>query len=410
MMKSISLTNICIYLFSCLTLVISFNLNLDGSYLPFSSDFKETWKYVEKLKENFLADPYPYTVHYPLHYYILSRLDLIFNNPTTVRLFICFVSMVVPYLFFIALKQRYNTENTNILFIICLCIFFIPAFRYSSTWANDRITTDIFILLGSYLFFKNENSNHKDDKHLYGCFLCFALACYSRQFYAVYYALFLIYVLKNKTFKSFLKLSIYSLVLSLPGFYILYKFPYFFGGLKYSGNIFNTLLGNVSSLFVYTLPLFLINIFFNNKNNIFDIKKIIIYFVISLVIFFISYLNYDLSIMGSNGGVFFILSKKIFGNYLFFYFIFIINLTLILLIFDNYKDKFIIFSFVFIFCSIIVPQSVFEPLIFLYFFIFSDSKFKNVFIKNGRAAYLLFGYYILYYLVAQSDVLHKVSF
>ena len=158
------------------------------------------------------------------------------------------------------------------------------------------------------------------------------------------------------------------------------------------------------------MPLFLINIFFNNKNNIFDIKKIIIYFVISLVIFFISYLNHDLSIMGSNGGVFFILSKKIFGNYLAFYFIFIINLTLILLIFDNYKDKFIIFSFVFIFCSIIVPQSVFEPLIFLYFFIFSDSKFKNVFIKNDRAAYLLFGFYILYYLVAQSDVLHKVSF
>ena len=134
-------------------------LGLQGEIfsLAFSTDFEVTWKYVLNLKENFLSDPYPHTVHYPLHYYLLSRLDLIFNDPLIVRLFVCLISMVVPYIFFVALKEKYKNKNINILFIICLSIFFIPAFRYSSVWANDRITTDIFILLGCYLFFKYES-------------------------------------------------------------------------------------------------------------------------------------------------------------------------------------------------------------------------------------------------------------
>ena len=113
--------------------------------------------------------------------------------------------------------------------------------------------------------------------------------------------------------------------------------------------------------------------------------------------------------MGANGGVFFILSKKIFGNYILFYLIFIINFIFILQIFDNYKDRFIIFSFVFIFFSIIVPQSLYEPLIFLYFFLFAESKFKNIFLENKNASFALLAYYIMYYLIAVTDIAHKIK-
>ena len=156
MIKNIHLSNLIIYFFCCLSLLLSFYFNEDGSYSPLSGDFRETWPYVLKLKDSFLSDPHPYTPHYPLHYYLLSRLDLIFNDPLIVRLVICFISMIVPCIFFVALREKYKNKNINILFIICLCIFFVPAFRYSSIWANDRITTDIFILLGSY-FFLNMN-------------------------------------------------------------------------------------------------------------------------------------------------------------------------------------------------------------------------------------------------------------
>ena len=179
--------------------------------------------------------------------------------------------------------------------------------------------------------------------------------------------------------------------------------------MAYSGNIFNTLLGNVSSLFIYTFPIIFLN-FLYNKKKLFNLKKIIIISLLSLIIFFISYLFHDVSMMGQNGGAFFIFSNLIFKNYIAFYIIFIINLISILIIFEDKFDKLIVFSFVFIFCSMIVPQSVFEPLFFLYFFLFSKTKFKNIFLENKKVASYLLLYYIIYYLISKTDILYKISF
>jgi len=407
-MKKINLLNISLYFVCCITLLISFYFNEDGSYTPLSGDFRDTWPYILNLKENILSDPTGYTVHYPLHYILISKLNFIIKDPTGVRFFVMIIAMLIPYIFFVSLNKKFNDKSKNALFLICLSIFFIPAYRYSSIWANDRITTDIFILIGTYFFFSFETSK-KEIKNLYFCLLFFALACYSRQFYTVYYALFLIYIFKICNFKNFFYLSVYSLLLSLPGFYLLLKFPYFYSGLAYSGNIFNTLLGNVSSLFVYTIPIVLIN-FFLVKKNFPELKKISIYLLISLIVFCISYFFHNTNTMGQNGGSFFIFSRLIFNNYLAFYLIFILNFLIILIIFETYFDRVIVFSFVFIFCAIIVPQSVFEPLFFLYFFLYSQSKFKNIFLENSKASYLLFSYYIFYYFVSKTDVLYKITF
>ena len=407
-MKKISLLNISLYLACCITLLFSFYFNEDGSYSPLSGDFRDTWPYVLNLKNNILSDPTGYTVHYPLHYFLLSRLNFVISDPLGIRFTFLIVATTIPFIFFIVLKKKFINKDSNILFLISLCIFFIPAYRYSSIWANDRITTDIFILVGTYFFFSFQKSKNST-KNLYICLLFFALACYSRQFYALYYALFLIYIFKNTSLINTLNLSFYSLVLSLPGFYLLYKLPYFFDGLVYSGNVFNTILGNVSSLFVYTFPIILINYFSSYRSNFFT-KKILANSVISLIVFLVAYFFHDTSTMGQNGGSFFIFSKLIFKNLLFFYFVFIINLIVILTIFENYIDKFIVFSFVLIFCGIIVPQSVFEPLFFLYFFLFSKSDFKDIFFESKKASYLLFLYYIFYYLISKTDVLYKISF
>ena len=152
MKKKIHLSNLIIYFLCSLSLVLSFYFNEDGSFSPLSGDFRDTWPYVLKLKENILANPQSHTAHYPLHYFLLSRINFIFTDPVHVRLVFCIISIIVPFLFFFALSEKYAEKNRNILFIICLCIFFVPAFRYSAVWANDRITTDIFILLGSYFF------------------------------------------------------------------------------------------------------------------------------------------------------------------------------------------------------------------------------------------------------------------
>ena len=66
-------------------------------------------------------------------------------------------------------------------------------------------------------------------------------------------------------------------------------------------------------------------------------------------------------------------------------------------------------DFVFMFCSIIVTQNVFEPLFFLFFFLFSQSKFKNIFLESKKSSFALMIYYIIYYLVAVTDIAYKIK-
>ena len=89
--------------------------------------------------------------------------------------------------------------------------------------------------------------------------------------------------------------------------------------LAFSGNIFNTLIGNVTSLSIYVLPIYLINLFFK-KSLKFNFKFIILIF--PLLLFLITFYFHDAENMGQNGGIFFILSNKIFNSLFFFIFYF----------------------------------------------------------------------------------------
>ena len=128
----IKLNGYVVYLIGFLTLLISFYLDIDGSYNPLSGDFRETWPYVILLKNSFMIDPYPYTMHFPLHYYILSKLNFLFNNPDDVRLIFCIFSFITPYLFFLCLKNKYQAKNLNTLFILSSIILFTPSYIYSA--------------------------------------------------------------------------------------------------------------------------------------------------------------------------------------------------------------------------------------------------------------------------------------
>ena len=406
--NKINLSGYIIYIFSILVLLTSFYFDVDGSDMPLSGDFRDTWPYVVKLKESFFFDPSPWTLHFPLHYFFLSRLNFIFSDPNDVRLIFCLISLITPYLFYLCLKTKYKNKNNNILFIISAIIFLTPSYIYSAIWANDNNLSYIFILLGVYFFLKYTEKFEQDSK-LYISFFFLALACYSRQYYSVFYAFFLIFFLKKINYKKYFSLLVYSALLALPGVYFLYKFPMLYSNLVFSGNIFNTIFTNVVSIFIYTLPILLINIFYGNFKMI-KIKNILTYLVLSLFVFFIIFLMHDLNTMGQNGGIFFIASKLIFGNYLLFYIIFIINFTLILLIFNNKFDLFFLFSILIVISGIITLQKYFEPLFFIFFFLFSKSKFKDIFLDNKIASINLIIYHFLYYIIAISDVIYKFSF
>ena len=105
-MKKISLLNIFLYFACCISLLISFYFNEDGSHTPLSGDFRDTWPYVLNLKENILSDPTGYTVHYPLHYFFLSRLNFIVSDVTALRFFVMVIAMSIPFIFFNVLKKK----------------------------------------------------------------------------------------------------------------------------------------------------------------------------------------------------------------------------------------------------------------------------------------------------------------
>ena len=149
--------------------------------------------------------------------------------------------------------------------------------------------------------------------------------------------------------------------MAIPGLYFLYRFPSLYTNLAFSGNIFNTILGNVVSISIYTFPILLLNFLYSDF-KIFNLKKVIYYSAISLSIFILIVFNYNIDSMGANGGIFFIGSKLIFGNYFLFYLLFLINFTVILIIFSDKYDLLILFSILIVSSGFITLQKYLEPL------------------------------------------------
>jgi hypothetical protein len=74
-------SGIIFFVLAFFSLLIGFLLNEDVSGGGTSGDFYHTLSYVVELKKNIFAVS-KVTVHLPLHYIILSRIDSFFNNTT----------------------------------------------------------------------------------------------------------------------------------------------------------------------------------------------------------------------------------------------------------------------------------------------------------------------------------------
>ena len=400
-----------IFIFSFFTLLIGFFFNEDGSGLALSGDFRDTMPYVLELKKNIFIDPTPWTLHFPLHYILFAKADLIINNIYFTRFFFCFLSILVPILFYYCLKLRFNNSNKNILLILSSIIFFTPGFRYSAIWANDHIFGFIFFLLSIFFFYKwlNDSEIIKKRNFFYIFLNIFFLAicCYSRQYYVVFFFLFLYIYFRDLNLNQFIIVIFITFFLSLPGLFILYKFPGLFTQLSFTNNLYNNLFGNFSAMLVYVFPIFFLNLSKKFNENI-NLKKIIFFFLLSLFLFFIflKKLNYQDTL---SLGAFFVISKNIFGNYFLFYFTVILGFLLTMILIQNRIDFFIIFIIIFTFSGSVVIQKYFEPLFYFIFFLVMKSNFINIFLNNFNAAFLMLVFYIFYYLVTISDILYKFN-
>jgi hypothetical protein len=151
---------IIIFLFSYISLLVAFFLNEDGSGGGAAGDFDITYGFVLSLKENILSNPKDWTVvHTPLHFMILSFFTNFIEDTYYLRLLYCSSAFLIPLFFYKTLVLKFENINNNVALIISSSIFFLPAFRYTSIWANNLITSLIFFSVSIYFYKKIELLN-----------------------------------------------------------------------------------------------------------------------------------------------------------------------------------------------------------------------------------------------------------
>jgi hypothetical protein len=396
-----------LYALLSLTIFIGYFFGEDSSGSGgFIADFKSTWPVMSLIAQGEYTDFSEYTIHFPLHYFILYFLNNFFLDRDSVRLIFCVLSLITPYLFYLVLKLKYSKISINKLFLFSLVIFLMPSFRSGAIWANTQITALIFFLLFLIFFIKWEkNKSYRLNKEI--LFQCFFLSCavYSRQMYAIIF-LFVVYkYFINLNLKDFLKISIIIFIFSLPGFYLVIASPSTIK-VTFDYSLYNSILINCSIICFYLIPYFI----FSDLKNFQNLNKKN-YFIFILLIFFLLIAAYLFDYNPKLGGGFFIkLSVLIFNNLYFFFLTSYLGLIYIYLLYNDDKESLIILALIILgFSSYQIFQKYFEPMFIILLFTLIKNH-KNEMILNNYKNILLFNiYFIIYLLSAILNDIYKIT-
>ena len=410
MQKNNFVPNLVFFLFST-SLLIGFYFNEDSSGSGgFIADFSNTWGYVEALKENILIRPSNWTVHTPLHYILISKLSILFENKTFLRLAFCLISIFMPILFYECLKIKYPNVSNKLLLIFASSILLLPSFRSAAIWANNHMTALIFFLLTTlfYLKWKKKLNNGTNDfKLVFFQTIFLALAVYTRQYYALFFFYFLFIYFEKLNIKNFLIISMFISFLTIPGFFLIYLDPALIKT-TFDTNFSNTILVSSSIISFYMLP-FLICFFLEDKENkLFNYNniKILIGSIVTISIFYL-FFDYDPK---TGGGFFMKLSYILFKSPYFFLITSLIGLfSFLLLFFENKKNLILLIIFLIGFPSYMIFQKYFEPLLIFVLFLIFNTKITSIFFEKIRYLLIYYTYLIAYLLSAVLNDYLKIT-
>ena len=392
-----------------ITLFLGFAFNEDLSTGGAKQDFDLTWPIIINYSNlNFVTE---ITRHMPMHYALLSLVNITFNDQNLVKIFYFFFSFSLPIFLYLNLAKIYNC-NKLILIIFSSSFLFIPLFRASAIWANAHLTAAIFFLIGNYFYLKSKGNNIFIYKIINLLFLSFSIYCIQTYLFLFLYYLYN-YFLSEKIY-NFIKLFLFSALLSLPGLFFIMLNPRVVDlGNVMTRDIFYTISCNFSVIFFFLL--FLI---FNKENLIIitnEIKKLtkIEIIFIFLIVFFVLY-NQELFALDPRlrgGGFFYKLSYLIFKNNLIFIFSFLLGLITSYILIKREPKFFHMFIIINLMSlNFIVYQKYFEPL----FFIMVSILFKNFLMNNILLSFkntlFFYGLIFLYFITAYVNYLNKISY
>ena len=404
--------NLVLYFVLSITLLVGYFLGEDSSGSGgFPLDFNSTWPILKLIKNGEYINFSEYTIHFPLHYYILYLFNLIFENKETVRLLFTMISLITPYLFFLILREKFSNIDLNKLFFFSQIIFLFPSFRSGAIWANTQLTALVFFMISIFYFLKweNQRSNLINKNLVLQCFFL-SLAVYSRQLYAMVFIYILYIYFIRLDFKEFLKSSIMIFIFSLPGIFLALSVPRTLS-LTFDFNLANSLMVNASIISFYLIPLY----FVIGLNSLEDFKKsnitkghyAIILLSFLLVLFSSTIFDYN-PILG--GGFFLKLSIIIFNNLYFFFVTSFIGIILIMLIFKENKNTLILFLLlIFGFSSYQIFQKYFEPMLIILLFSIIDFNQVKLIFKNYKSIIIFQSYFIIYLIAAIINDIFKIT-
>ena len=338
------------------------------------------------------------------------------------RLFYLHLSVAIPLIFYICLKEKYKELDKNILFLISLFILISPCFRSYAIWIGDLNLALLFLLLGIffYLKFTNELELKNQLIFIFLNVLFVALAAYVRPIYSLFSIFFFYKIFLLRGFsKQLILFCLINFIFSFPAIYYVFILDNIF--FTYAINFFmdptlvlystNILIS--SSIFLFYLFPFIISK--NDKNIIgsirIDTKQVSFLLTSFLITIFLIYnFNYSITSLGG-GGIFFKASQLIFNNnYLFYFISFFSFLIFSKIIFD--KDIGDILLLLILICldpDPFVYHKTFDPLLICIVLLLFSNNFLNVLTRKNYkkfSIYLISYYFLIFilYFIIRSTV------
>ena len=380
-------------------------------------DYLHVLSNLQTFLNNSIVDGVHLTATHDVETYMSARTPLVYilhklfnpfaENEILFKRSVFFMSLLVPILFYICLKQKFRKEENLLLLLIASVIFLSPYFRTSSYWAleeNFGLITLLFSFIFLNKFLNNTNNVLMSYLQLFST-IFFSSAClYFDQKLAIIPLICFVQIIfshKSSKLKIF-SFSVY-LIFALPFIYLIILW----GGImpprdviaRGVGNkLFFYHLGYASTIIAfYLLPLLLykgekllklLEGFFLQRKNYYLISIFFIYLI--YLLFFHDYGEMNRMGKGFVHKTAILLFQEIFFQKIFIYFSFFFSWIVILIyLSDSLKNK-LILSYFFLLSIVVFPlmQEYFDPLIILMAFTFFDSKF----VINYKRSVLLYFY------------------
>lgn len=389
-----------IYLAFYFTLILGFIFNENstgGALIDYNNQKFAVISFANDFIYSFLNYEKFSTRHSPILIILLSLLEKINFDDYLVRLIHLHLCLLLPYIFYKILVEKFG-KDLDVIYIILSCLIFLsPTFRTLSIWPDSRILGLIFFSLSILQFIKFQKT--KNYSYTIYIIILYSIASYLSPNFSVFSIFYFIYFVSTFNFfsKKVFIIIILNILISLPAIYYIFILDVNFinksaaVGLNPEKNIlftniFNNILITLSLVFFYLIPFIFTKVLVINK-KIFSVKNILI----SSIVFIILTLNFNYNYDLSGGGIIYKFSHYIFNDNLIFFLFCLFSILFLFTIFQNNKMNYLLLLLIILNNpQYTIYHKYFDPfLIIMFFSLFSFKfelnqilKFKNLIIIN----------------------------